>query len=107
MHQKYQDLIASGALEGHCALCDAKPLKTFTLWKLIDNDFPYDLVATTHHMLVPLRHASDSEVTKEEWIEYQQIKQSFVQPEYEYILEATNKRKSIPAHFHVHLLITK
>ncbi|KND50820.1 MAG: hypothetical protein AB202_00240 [Parcubacteria bacterium C7867-007] len=91
---------------GECALCTKEAVETFSHWKITENKFPYDLVATTHHMIMPLRHATETELTMDEWKEYQEIKHSKLQ-EYDYLLEGTSKTKSIPAHFHIHLIIGK
>ena len=32
-----------------------KPIKRFEHWLIIENEFPYDAIAETHHMLVPKR----------------------------------------------------
>jgi hypothetical protein len=105
--KKYRELIDAGGLKEGCALCTAPAVKTFTYWKVVNNTFPYDKVAKVHHMVLPLRHASETELTPEEWEEYQTIKNEYVQNEYEYIIEPTQKMKSIPAHFHIHLIIAK
>lgn len=94
------------ANDGTCPLCLDPGLKTFTHWKLLENSFPYDLIADTHHMIVPLRHASGSELTQEEWREYQELKQTLMQ-EYDQLVENTERHKTIPQHFHVHLLVIK
>ncbi len=104
METAYQAHLAQHASDGTCPLCAEAPLQTFTHWKQITNHFPYDLVADTHHMIVPLRHTDGADLTQEEWIEYQTLKNTVMQ-EYEEILENTTKSKSIPQHFHVHLLI--
>ncbi|KND49510.1 MAG: hypothetical protein AB203_00315 [Parcubacteria bacterium C7867-008] len=96
----------AGEVSTGCALCTKPALETFTYWKITENKFPYDLIASTHHMIMPLRHATETELTMEEWKEYQEIKHSKLQ-EYDYIVEGTSKTKSIPAHFHIHLLIGK
>ena len=104
--EKYRALRSSGTMDSGCALCEASPIKAFNHWKIIGNNFPYDLIAETHHMIVPLRHVKETEITEEEWAEYQQIKEKDLQ-EYGYIIEATNRTKSIPAHFHLHLITSK
>lgn len=106
MAAKYKALRESGHLERTCPLCDAPGIVTFTYWKIIPNTYPYDRVAKRHDMVVPLRHTSEGELSAEEWAEYGTIKQSHLQ-EYDYILEATVKKKSIPAHFHLHLVDAK
>jgi len=105
--QKYRDLIAAGGLQGDCALCGAPSLKTFTYWRIVANAFPYDKIATKHDMILPIRHTTEEGLTREEDEEFKHIKASYLQPEYEFIIEATNKMKSIPAHFHLHVIIAK
>lgn len=90
-----------------CPLCVAPVLKTFTYWKIIANAYPYDRIAQVHHMILPVRHVTEAEVTKDEWQEYQTIKRGYIQKEYEFILETTNQMKTIPAHLHQHLIVLK
>lgn len=95
----------SGAMDTVCPLCEKKALRTFTFWKVVPNDFPYDLIAEVHHMLVPLRHSTEAELTTEEYNELVAIKSEL--SEYDFIAEAMPHWKSIPAHFHLHLLSIK
>lgn len=104
--EKYQAYKAAGGLASGCRLCEKEPIKVFTYWKVIPNDFPYDVVASTHRMLVPLRHTAETELTQEEADEFKTIKAGYVQ-EYDYLIEATEKQKSIPQHFHLHLIVGK
>ena len=79
----------------------------FTLWKIIPNDFPYDRIAKKHHMIVPLRHVQEKDLSTEERAELQEIKgRGFDDDTYEYIIEAAQKIKSVPGHFHLHLVVT-
>jgi hypothetical protein len=105
--ERYKRLIAEGHLEAGCPLCASAPLHAFKHWKIIPNTFPYDKIATTHHMVVPLRHVRESELTPEELQELLAIKHEYINAHYEYILEATHKKKTIPAHFHLHLVVLK
>ncbi len=108
MVQKYADYKAQGGLDNGCRLCETEPLKKFKYWKITGNKFPFDKVAKTHHMLLPLRHTKEIDFTEEERQELLEIKHSEdIQNEYEFLIEATHKIKSIPAHFHIHLLVTK
>lgn len=93
-------------MDSGCALCAKTAIKTFTYWKLIPNEFPYDLIASTHEMLVPLRHSTEQDLNADELQEFQSIKATDLQT-YDYLVEATMKTKSIPQHFHLHLLIGK
>ena len=106
MAEKYSEHKETGALERSCPLCDVVAIQKFTHWKIIPNKFPYDRIAETHHMIVPLRHVAEPELTKEETVEFQRIKYTELQ-EYETLLEATKRTKSIPAHYHLHLINLK
>ena len=104
-HKRYHDLIAQGLLEKGCALCAAPALKEFVFWRIINNEFPYDRVAKVHHMIIPKRHIQELELTEEERAEYKEIKKTDINENYEYIVEAVDRKKTIPAHFHLHLVV--
>lgn len=103
---KYKEYRENGGLNEKCVLCSKSAIEAFTYWKVISNDFPYDFIAKTHMMIVPLRHIKEEFLTEEEKSEFQKIKENYIQ-EYDYIIEATYKAKSIPEHFHLHLIICK
>jgi hypothetical protein len=107
MKAKYKAYQAEGGLAGACVLCEKPALQTFGQWKIIDNMFPYDRVAKTHHMLVPLRHAAEAGLSDGERAELLDIKRGQAMGPYEYMLEATAQTLSIPQHFHLHLIVTK
>ncbi|MHB1086392.1 MAG: hypothetical protein ACYCZ0_01440 [Minisyncoccota bacterium] len=102
--QKYLDAREAGALDGDCVLCARAALKSFKLWKVIKNEFPYDKIASVHDMIVPLRHVTHKELTEEELRELDAIKDSYIHPTYEWMFEATDRKKTIPNHFHIHLI---
>ncbi len=104
---RYEEYKAAGGLAGGCKLCEAPPLKVFKYWALVKNNFPYDKIAEVHDMLIPKRHVTEEELSQEEWHEFQQIKDEYIHKEYEFMIEATHRKKSIPAHFHLHLLVAK
>ncbi len=89
-----------------CVLCTREPLKRFKYWKIVFNEFPYDRIATRHDMLVPLRHASGAELNDAERAELEVIKQGYAYKEYRFIIEV-GQTKSMPSHFHLHLLEIK
>lgn len=103
----YDNAIADGILERSCRLCDKEAIVDFANWKIITNDFPYDKIASLHHMIVPKRHGTEKEITQEEWLEYAKIKAEYLQDHYGYFMEAANRDKSIPNHFHIHLIVVK
>ncbi len=103
----YDDYKASGALSAECVLCTKIPLRSFTHWVILENIFPYDKIAALHHMIVPKRHIIEPEFSKEELDELLQIKESYIHKNYDFVLEATYRKKSIPAHMHYHLVVVK
>lgn len=105
--EKYKKLIAAGYLTGGCKLCEASSLRDFEYWRIIRNDFPYDLIAQVHDMIVPKRHVKENDLSEEEGKEYGEIKATYIESNYEFILEPTLKLKTIPEHFHLHLIVAK
>jgi len=89
-----------------CYLCNAPAVKRFTYWKIIENQYPYDEIAAISHMAVSLRHTKETELSDDEFKEYEKVKK-YIHQTYDTIMENTNKQKSIPNHYHVHLLILK
>ena len=106
MAEKYRQHKDSGAMDDICVLCKAESIKEFIYWKIINNNFPYDLLAKQHHMLVPVRHIREDQITAEEYNELLDIKANNLDV-YDYIMEATPKAKSVPYHFHLHLIVGK
>jgi diadenosine tetraphosphate (Ap4A) HIT family hydrolase len=86
-----------------CYICTAKAQKTYEGWRIIRNEYPYDEIATRNDMLVPLRHTTENDLTEKELREFTKIKED-VNDKYDMIIENTHKRKSIPGHFHLHLI---
>ena len=105
MRDKYQIHLDTGVLDRGCIICEREPLECYKYWKVIENHFPYDRIASLHNMLVPMRHVTEEELTKEEYQELQ-IKKNHTD-QYHYIIEAANHSKSIPQHFHLHLIVAK
>jgi len=107
-HLKYMKLIAGGFLENGCGLCQRiKTVREFKYWRIITNLFPYDRISRIHHMIIPKRHISEKEISEKEKKEYELIKEKYIEKKYEFIVETTKSTKSIPEHFHIHLIIAK
>jgi len=85
------------------------PIKEFTHWVIVDNQFPYDAVATTTHMLATKRKvAFDWQLlTEDERSEFEQIKKEYLSEHYDAIWENLPKGQTVPGHFHLNLLILK
>jgi hypothetical protein len=108
MEQKYKEFREAGMLnKDGCNLCAAPSLKEFKYWRITENSFPYDGVAEVNHMLVLTRHATEAALTPEEKAEFDELKMADIGQDYEFIIESTHKRKSIPGHMHYHLIVAK
>lgn len=84
-------------------------LRSFEYWYVINNLYPYDIIAQEHHMLVPKRvFGSMSECTRDEWNEYKYLLSLFEKENhYDCILENFSKGRSIMKHLHLHLIVLK
>ena len=102
-YEKYKE---SKPNDGKCVLCEAEVVKNFKFWKIIHNDFPYDLIASTHDMILPIRHVKETELTEEERLELLEIKADYLNI-YDAILESTPRMKTVPTHHHLHVFVTK
>jgi diadenosine tetraphosphate (Ap4A) HIT family hydrolase len=107
MQAEYNRLISAGGLEGGYALCAAASVKEYEQWRIINNRFPYDRVATVSHMIVPKRHTTESGLTPDEQAEFTRIKDEYLHQEYDFFIEAAHHKKTIPAHLHIHLIVSK
>jgi len=107
MESKYQEHKRAEWPTGFCPLCEKESKKDFGFWKVVENSFPYDQIAKIHHLLLPLRHVTGKELRAEELEELSMIRDSFVNAGYDWVIEPTEKNKSLPDHFHLHLIIGK
>ena len=104
---KYIEKRTAGLIENTCRLCELEPIKDFKYWKIITNEYPWDMIAKTHHKITPKRHVIYGKLNKKEREEFDKIKESFIEKDYELIVEASTRKKSIPDHFHIHLMNLK
>lgn len=104
--QKYRDDIAAGMFNAGCVLCAAESLQQFTYWKVVQNKYPYDKIAKKHDIILPLRHTDQAGVTTEELRELSELKSSFINNNYEFLIEATPHKQSVPGHFHLHAIVS-
>ncbi len=107
MHQSYMDSINKGHLDDGCVLCKDTSIMDFEYWRIIDNLFPYDTVSEVHHMILPKDHIKESDLPQEALKEFSELKTGYLNEEYNFVLEALPKDKSIPAHHHLHLIKAK
>ena len=106
-NQKRYDEAKEGGALAECPLCKKVSLKEFVFWRVVKNNFPYDVIASHHDMLVSVRHTTETELTDEEYQELRHIKAEYIPLHYGYIMEAMPQEKSIPGHAHLHLIIIK
>ncbi len=107
LSQRYVDYRKSLPADEPCKMCALPATKEFVHWKIVKNDFPYDVIAEAHDMIMPLRHTIENGLMKEEWQEWLEIKEKYVGDNYEYVIEPVPKHKSYPDHFHLHLITAK
>lgn len=106
-YDRYMKKVANGLLNHGCRLCQIEPIKDFKYWKILDNEYPWDLVAKINHILIPKRHVIYSKLNNAEKKEFDKIKLDYIEKKYIMMVEVTDRQKSIPSHFHVHLLVLK
>jgi|GEM_PF-851375 len=89
-----------------CYLCKAKVIKSFKYWKIIENEFPYDKISDTHHMITIKKHKKEDDLTAKEKEEFKKVKK-YIHKNYDMIFENTVRTKSIPNHHHLHMIELK
>ena len=104
---KYDKHLSERHLRTGCPLCKESGIVEFKYWNVITNNFPYDATFSVHEMLIPKRHTDGSDLTLDEINELTELKKGFLNDNYQYIIEALPSSKSVPTHFHLHLVITK
>lgn len=94
----------------HCFLCKPeehlKIIREYNHWFICENQYPYDQIATVHHMLVPRAHVQFEEKLERE-VHHELFKifwQLDSKSEYDAIMRNFVKAQSHTAHLHYHLL---
>lgn len=90
-----------------CYLCAARPKCEFEKWKVVKNEYPYDRIAETNDILTLKRHTDEYKITRVEQKEFGKIKTYYINSRYDMVLENTKKKKSIPDHYHLHLIVMR
>ncbi len=88
---------------------DLLAIKSFTHWLIVPNTFPYDAIADVSHMLLTKRDVvfDWSLLTKDELAEFKILKETYLKDTYDLLWENLPNGRSIPGHFHLHLLTLK
>src|SRR5262245_7152238 len=97
--ERYNQFKAQGGLSERCPLCNKEAIHSFDSWIITPARFTFDKVAKVHHLLLPKRHVAEPGLSEEEKTEFERIKEEYLHKEYEYLIEATHQKKSIPDHF--------
>lgn len=81
-------------------------IKIFDHWRIIENEYPYDVGYKRCHMLVVKRAGIGAwnELNTYELSELDRIKQEYLYSEYDQIIENCPSRRSVPHLFHLHLV---
>jgi hypothetical protein len=84
-------------------------VKEFDHWVIVENEFPYDAVTSTSHMIATKREVGFdwALLTAEEKEEYESIKKNYLPEHYDAIWENLPKGATIAHHFHLHLVVLK
>ena len=101
---RYKKNRENGLYNKGCRLCQIKPIKKFKYWNILPNEYPWDFIAKKHDMAVPIRHTTYYALDKKEKLEYEMKVKTYAEKNYEMLIEASTKNKSIPGHYHVHLV---
>lgn len=82
-------------------------VKEFKHWTLIKNNFPYDIIASKHDLLVSKRIFSDfDEMNDSERGELSAVKKE-LSGSYDFLLENLPSKMTVKKHFHIHFLKMK
>lgn len=81
-------------------------LKTFDHWRIVNNDYTYNIGYKRCHMLVVKRAgvADWDDLNTKEVAEYYMIRRSYLLKEYDQIIENSPSRRSIAHLYHKHLV---
>lgn len=85
---------------------DSRSLIQFKYWKIVENEFPYDAIASVNHMLVLKRKEKFDWrlLSEQELLEYRDLQYGYIQEKYDVIYENLPASQTVPGRFHIHLL---
>lgn len=86
-------------------LNEVPAISEWKYWRLINNDFPYDAVYKTCHMLVTKEEAPDwDDLSEEARDEYFRIRTDYLLDTYDQIIENCPSTRSVKGIYHKHLV---
>lgn len=104
--KKYKKFLETNGQNSRFNLDEA--IKIFNYWYIVPNMFPYDAIAVQHDLLVLKREVSEwKDLNPEEIQELLSLREGYLQENYEAVMENMPIVKTIPAHFHLHLMVFK
>ena len=81
-------------------------IRSYGHWYIVENQYPYDRVAEVHHMLVPIRRFSER--GEMEYYESDELRfilrELALNEEYDSLIENFPHERTVPEHFHLHLI---
>lgn len=87
---------------------DAPSLQEFREWRIINNEYPHDKIACTHHLLIPKRQVERPIYLNEyEIAELDGLLEHVLPQTYDSIMLNFPKRQSIKKWLHYHLYVYK
>ena len=88
---------------------NAESLLEYEFWRVIQNQFPYDTIATTHDLLIPKRQVvSELHLTSLERVELYQIKSKIIEDQaYDMLVWNFPHQQSAPSRLHYHLIVVR
>jgi len=108
--EQYNEYIKRYTGDGsdHFADWQNRLIKEYKHWAIVKNLFPYDNIATVSHILITKRVVEFDweKLSRDEQKELNRIKKD-IRGKYDCILENLPTARSIPKHFHLHLLKIK
>lgn len=102
-----QDYLKARQLNILQPLWTISPLYLFKYFKIIPSAYPHDKIASTHHLLIPIRKVDSWKKLK--WLERREFKKldQWLGQNYDCIKLNYSKRITIPEIVHWHLYILK
>jgi diadenosine tetraphosphate (Ap4A) HIT family hydrolase len=89
-------------------MANAPSIKDYQYWRIIENKFPYDTIAETHHLLVPKRQVPTYyQLNESEQAELNYLLYVTLNDEYDGRWYNSPKAQSVKDWLHFHLIVVK
>lgn len=86
-------------------LKDIPSIQEWPHWRLVENDYPGDMLYKIHHMLVAKEKVAERfDLSKPAQKELELILEYFVYPKYSCVIENCPKYRTVPEVYHLHLV---